>query len=413
VRIVTPRARIPSRFIHAPAHRPVRVSFDRPVAAVAIDGGHRRTLATPRRTVTVAPAKRPLAGSVQVAAAARPWERLSSPVSVGWFVQGKGLRTVASPQPGDKLKPREPIRLTVSEPRARRLADALPAPKDTSGHWRATGPHTLVFRPTGFGYPLGGHVHVALPANLSSPQAHDGALSWQTPAGSTERLQQLLAQLGYLPLRFHASGGEPPSSERGQIDAALHPPAGKFRWRYHHTPSQLKSNWHAGQDNAITKGAIMAYENKAGLDIDGVAGPAVWASLMRDALSGKHANSSGYSFVMVSEASPESLRLWHDGHTVLTTPANTGIPSRPTDPGTFEVYSHLRSTTMSGTNPDGSHYDDPGVPWVSYFNGGDAIHGFRRASYGSAQSLGCVELPYDQAEKVWPYTDIGTVVTVF
>ena len=38
---------------------------------------------------------------------------------------------------------------------------------------------------------------------------------------------------------------------------------------------------------------------------------------------------------------------------------------------------------MSGTNPDGSHYSDPGVPWVSYFNGGDALHGFLRASYGS------------------------------
>ena len=67
---------------------------------------------------------------------------------------------------------------------------------------------------------------------------------------------------------------------------------------------------------------------------------------------------------------------------------------------------------MRGTNPDGSHYSDPGVPWVSYFNGGDAIHGFNRASYGSAQSLGCVELPPAEAEKVFPYTPIGTLVTV-
>ena len=39
-------------------------------------------------------------------------------------------------------------------------------------------------------------------------------------------------------------------------------------------------------------------------------------------------------------------------------------------------------TTMSGTNPDGSHYVDPGIQWVSYFNGGDALHGFVRGSYG-------------------------------
>jgi lipoprotein-anchoring transpeptidase ErfK/SrfK len=67
---------------------------------------------------------------------------------------------------------------------------------------------------------------------------------------------------------------------------------------------------------------------------------------------------------------------------------------------------------MSGTNPDGTHYDDPGIRWISYFNHGDAIHAFPRASFGTPQSLGCVELPLDAAAKVWPYTPIGTLVTV-
>ena len=65
-----------------------------------------------------------------------------------------------------------------------------------------------------------------------------------------------------------------------------------------------------------------------------------------------------------------------------------------------------------GTNPDGSHYDDPGIRWISYFNGGDAVHAFDRASFGSPQSLGCVELPLDEAAQVWPYMPIGTLVTV-
>ena len=52
---------------------------------------------------------------------------------------------------------------------------------------------------------------------------------------------------------------------------------------------------------------------------------------------------------------------------------------------------------MSGTNPDGSHYVDPGIPWVSYFNGGDALHGFVRGSYGFPQSDGCVEMPVANA----------------
>ena len=29
---------------------------------------------------------------------------------------------------------------------------------------------------------------------------------------------------------------------------------------------------------------------------------------------------------------------------------------------------------MKGTNVDGSTYDDPNVPYASYFNGGDALH---------------------------------------
>ena len=67
---------------------------------------------------------------------------------------------------------------------------------------------------------------------------------------------------------------------------------------------------------------------------------------------------------------------------------------------------------MRGTNPDGSHYADPGVPWVSYFHGGDALHGFIRPGYGYPQSLGCVEMPPANAEVVYPYTPLGTLVTV-
>jgi len=76
------------------------------------------------------------------------------------------------------------------------------------------------------------------------------------------------------------------------------------------------------------------------------------------------------------------------------------------------VFEHIPIGTMSGTNPDGSHYNDPGVRWISYFHGGDAIHAFPRGSYGTPQSLGCVELPYTAASQVWPYTPVGTLVTI-
>ena len=107
----------------------------------------------------------------------------------------------------------------------------------------------------------------------------------------------------------------------------------------------------------------------------------------------------GYTYVWVSEELPETVNVWHNGKMILSEgAANTGIPGAETELGTFNVYERFEETTMSGENPDGSHYSDPGIKWVSYFNGGDALHAFDRASYGSPQSLGCVEMPHEEAE---------------
>ena len=153
--------------------------------------------------------------------------------------------------------------------------------------------------------------------------------------------------------------------------------------------------WQPGASGVMTQGALMAFENDNGLATVGLSNPLVWKYLIQDALAGKH-SAFGYTFVTVSEGSPESEQTWHNGKTVVSGAVNTGIPAAPTALGTFAVFEHALSVTMSGTNPDGSHYTDPGVPYVSYFNGGDALHGFIRASYGFPQSLGCVEMPYSE-----------------
>jgi len=49
---------------------------------------------------------------------------------------------------------------------------------------------------------------------------------------------------------------------------------------------------------------------------------------------------------------------------------------------------------------------------VSYFDGGDALHYYSRASYGFPQSNGCVEMQLATAANLWPVTPIGTLVTV-
>ncbi len=161
----------------------------------------------------------------------------------------------------------------------------------------------------------------------------------------------------------------------------------------------------------MTQGALMAFENSEGLSTDGVAGDGVWKALMAAVIAG-HKSTFGYTFVHVSEGSPETESTWHNGKTVVSGLVNTGIGAAPTATGIYPVFEHALSVTMSGTNPDGSHYSDPGVPYVSYFNGGDALHGFIRPGYGYPQSLGCVEMPYSEASQVYPYTPIGTLVDV-
>jgi hypothetical protein len=166
-----------------------------------------------------------------------------------------------------------------------------------------------------------------------------------------------------------------------------------------------------GQLTTVTRGAVMMFEDRHGLPSDGVPGPKLWRALFTALMNGDR-DTDGYNYVFVHRDVPQSMNLWHNGKVILTSPGNTGIPSAPTQLGTFPVFWHIPVGTMSGTNPDGSKYHDPGVRYISYFNGGDALHAFPRASYGTPQSLGCVELPLDAAATVWPYTPVGTLVTI-
>ncbi len=412
--LITPSAQITNPYLTLAAGAPLRVQFDEPVATVSFgqEGSlRRRTLATPESEVTLP--RSATAGSIAIAGTPRPWEIApTSPVS--YFPPGASASAVASPAPGARIKPGTSIALTFSEPVEKALGNARPVVSpSTPGSWRPEGTHTLVFHPSGYGYGLGTTVTVALPSGVRLVGGQSGSAStatWTVPPGSTLRLQQLLAELGYLPVRFTEHGSPVALNPQAQEAAAVTPPGGTFTWRYGDIPSALRSFWAPGASGELTRGAVMALEDQHEMTIDGEAGPSVWRVLIGDVLAHRHYN-FGYTFVNVSESAQE-LNLWHDGRTILTTPVNTGIPSRPTEPGTFAVYEHISSGTMSGTNPDGSHYEDPGIPWISYFNGGDALHGFERASYGFPQSLGCVEMPPATAGRVWPYTPVGTIVNV-
>ena len=370
-----------------------------------------------------------LGAGVAIVAFASPGSHASLVSSAGPVTAYKPLQPAANlrlvsvtPAAGARgIKGTSPIRVQFSAP----LAASSPMPTlspSIAGNWTVQG-DSAVFTPT-VGYLGNTRVTVKIPGGLAGVRSAAGAnqgnggtlgsnlsQSFTTAPFSTMRLQQLLAQLGYLPMTWTSKSPATisPTNARAELAAAYNAPAGTFKWQAGY-PWSLTSQWKAGSSNILDNGAVRAFESVTGLTMDGSAGHTVWTDLFKALAKGKH-NPNGYTYALASQSSPENLRIWHNGRLVLETPVNTGIPASPTVDGTFPVYLKYYFSYMQGTNPDGSKYDDP-VYYASYFNGGDAVHEFSRGSYGWYQSLGCVELPWDAAKTAYPYLTYGSLVTV-
>jgi L,D-transpeptidase catalytic domain len=308
----------------------------------------------------------------------------------------------------------DPVQIRLSAPLA--ATSPLPAIRPAvPGTWKRSG-STLSFTPA-TPFEPNTAVRVRFPAgHLGLRSAAGGLLAspavdhLRTKGWSNLRLKQLLAQLGYLPLKWKPANATAPQPDSlaTELAAVYSPPAGSFKWKGGY-PKILTTFW-GGPSSLIMDGAIRAFQSNEGLTMTGLVTWDLWQHLLKAAANGD-TNPNGYTYALASKAIPETLTVWHNGHVVMHTLANTGIPAAPTADGTNPVYLRYRFQIMRGTNPDGSTYADP-VSWVSYFSAGEAVHYFPRGSYGYPQSLGCVELPYTQAEQVWPYMTYGTLVTV-
>jgi peptidoglycan hydrolase-like protein with peptidoglycan-binding domain len=289
----------------------------------------------------------------------------------------------------------------------------------TAGSWQRVGTDTVQFVPAqGFGELT--HVRIRIPGGPAGVKSVGGetlvksqTVRFRTGGYSSARLAELLAQLNYLPVTWAPDAGQTAPAlgdATAQLAAAYSPPSGSYTWKGGY-PLRLRGFWADGSPTGlVVHGAVMAFESDHGLTMDGTAGSQVWATLLAAAAKDQ-ANHHGYSYAVASQHSPETLTVWHNGHVVMRTAANTGIPAAPTTVGTASVYLRYQNQIMRGTNPDGSKYADP-VAWVAYFRAGEAVHYFPRGSYGYQQSLGCVELPWTQAKQVWPFLTYGTLVTV-
>jgi len=334
---------------------------------------------------------------------------------------------VLSVSPGSDADPvglTDPVRVAFSAP----LAPTSPLPvfsPPIAGSWHADGAGTLVFTPDAPISPVT-EVTLRVPAGPSGVRSAAGAqlmapvvAAFQAGGWSTLRLEQLLAQLGYLPLAWVPDSGSGYPARVGsgpttvsytqRAGPATEPGGGAFVWQGKY-PAALTSLWQPGQPGVILTGALMAFESGHGLPMTGTVSRGLWQALLNAAAQGQQ-NPHGYTYAMASKALPETLTVWHDGRVVVHGLANTGAPATPSPDGTWPVYLRNRSQVMRGLMPDGSPYADP-VHFVSFFHGNFAVHSMSRPSYGSPQSLGCVELPLSEARRVWPYLTYGSLVSV-
>ncbi|MBR7831792.1 L,D-transpeptidase [Actinospica durhamensis] len=100
-------------------------------------------------------------------------------------------------------------------------------------------------------------------------------------------------------------------------------------------------------------------------------------------------------------------RLWvrQDGRTIFgPVPIRSGRAGHATPDGWFSIqwrdYAHWSAS-----------YDSP-MPFSQFFYGGDAIHGVYDDVHEGSGSYGCVNVPFDDARRLWGLLRVGDPVYV-
>ena len=99
----------------------------------------------------------------------------------------------------------------------------------------------------------------------------------------------------------------------------------------------------------------------------------------------------------------------YEGDTIVNSfLVSTGVAQFPTVTGRYHIYIKLKSTLMAG---DG--YYLPDVPYTMYFYKGYGIHGtYWHNNFGHPMSHGCVNMYTPDAEWMFYWASVGTLVNV-
>jgi lipoprotein-anchoring transpeptidase ErfK/SrfK len=106
--------------------------------------------------------------------------------------------------------------------------------------------------------------------------------------------------------------------------------------------------------------------------------------------------------------SQQQLVAYEGDSPVYWVTVSTGLPGTPTVTGQYRIYVKYPAQTMSGPG-----YYLPDVPYVMYFYLGYGIHGtYWHNNFGQPMSHGCVNTPTPDAQWLYNWADVGTLVNV-
>jgi hypothetical protein len=180
------------------------------------------------------------------------------------------------------------------------------------------------------------------------------------PSPATRKLQQRLADLGYLPAN--------------RVD---------------------------GRPGPETTFAVIAFQKWAGLPRDGVVGPATAKALATAERPLPITPGTGKRIEVLLD---RQLALLIEGNRVLLTVAvSTGKGSNATPPGSFRIF---RKEIKSWSYPF-----QVWLPWASYFVGGIAFHEYADVPTQAA-SHGCVRVPRYDSQLLYNFGSLRTPVKV-
>jgi hypothetical protein len=104
----------------------------------------------------------------------------------------------------------------------------------------------------------------------------------------------------------------------------------------------------------------------------------------------------------------QTLTAYDGPDPVMTFFVSTGTAAHPTVLGQFRIWVKLESTRMTGPG-----YDLEDVPYTMYFYEGYGLHGaYWHNNFGTPMSHGCVNLSPTDAEWLFNFANVGTLVNI-